>query len=145
MRNLSHSILFILIAILASAQLPSQTIKGIVLEASSKEPLIGANVLLKGTKIGTLTDIDGSFSIDVPDTSRSELVISFIGYVTKEVKVKGSTLLEIELSESLNFLEEVVVTGLSRKARKQMTGAVSTLQCRASSVSIRGYLSLIHI
>ena len=72
------------------------------------DDIIGANVTVKGTSNGTITDIDGNFTINV-DSKNAALAISFIGYKTKEVKVDGKTHLQIVLEEDTETLDEVVV------------------------------------
>ena len=83
--------LFSVITGTVSAQ--QQTIKGQV--SDEMGPIIGANVLVKGTTIGVITDLDGNFTITVPDKETSVLQISFIGYATEEIPVKGLSLIHI--------------------------------------------------
>ncbi|WP_340203457.1 TonB-dependent receptor domain-containing protein [Ascidiimonas sp. W6] len=93
----------------------SREVKGIVKDAQNL-PLAGANVLVKGTTIGTQTDFDGNFSIELPD-GKNTLVISFIGFEPKEVDVTGKDTIEISLDESAAQLETVVVVGSRNPAR----------------------------
>jgi len=81
------------------------------------EPVIGVNVIVKGTTNGIITDIDGQFSLDVPDNAI--LVISYIGYTPQEVSVSGKTIINVSLREDTQKLDEVVVTalGIKRQAR----------------------------
>ena len=81
------SLLFCVFLFSVSAIMAQRTVTGIINDDTG-EPLIGANVLVKGTTAGTISDIDGSFSIDVPDGSNT-LVISFTGYETQEVDITG--------------------------------------------------------
>jgi len=102
-----------------------RTVSGVIIDDSG-EALIGANVLVKGTTVGTVTDIDGSYSIDVPDGSNT-LVVSSVGYATQEYDVTGLSSLDITL-ETGELLSEVVVTGLGIKKEKKALGyGVSTL------------------
>lgn len=88
--------------------------------------LIGANVLVKGTTNGNVTDIDGRVVLqDVP--ANAVLEISFIGYKTKEVPVKGQNLIRVTLSEDSETLDEVVVVGYGTMEKKQVTSAVTSL------------------
>lgn len=91
-------------------------VKGIVKD-NFGEPVIGANVTEKGTTNGMITDLDGNFSLTVQ--KNATLVISYIGYVTQEIAIKGNTNLNITLKEDSKALEEVVVIGYGT-ARKQM-------------------------
>ncbi|WP_370862161.1 SusC/RagA family TonB-linked outer membrane protein [Parabacteroides faecis] len=93
------------------------------------EPIIGANVSTKGTTLGTITDINGSFLLDVP--SETVISISYIGYLTQEVKVKQQTSLNIVLKEDTQALEEVVVVGYGTVKRANLGGAVATADAKA--------------
>ena len=75
---------------------------------STNEGMPGVNVQVKGTATGTITDFDGNYSIDVPD-SKSTLVFSFIGYVTQQVPVGGKKVLNVQLKDDTQTLDEVVV------------------------------------
>ncbi len=101
-------------------------IKGNVSIAGDNGPLPGANIVEKGTDNGVMTDIDGNFSIEVANED-AILVISFIGYTTQEVPVKGETELEIVLEEDADSLDEVVVVGFGEQKKISLTGAVSTV------------------
>jgi outer membrane biosynthesis protein TonB len=85
--------------------------KGKVLSSDDNMPIPGASVYIKGTKTGVITDTDGNFSINIPDSINKTLVADFIGMDKKEVKVKPGTQLEVMLDPSVSALSEVVVTG----------------------------------
>ena len=85
------------------------TLKGVVMDKSG-EPVIGANVMVKGTQTGTITDFDGNFTLSGV-SSGSTLVVTFIGYVTQEVAVKGQSSVTVTLAEDNQALDEVVVIG----------------------------------
>lgn len=102
----------------------TNTVNGIVLDEAAM-PLIGANVLIKGTKTGTITDVDGSFSIPVRENAT--LVISFLGYKTEEIMVQDKKELKITLVESANIMDEVVVVGYGSVRRGDLTGAVGSV------------------
>lgn len=95
------------------------SIKGQVLDTQGI-PVIGANVIVKGSTQGVVTDIDGNFMLDVADNST--LLISYIGFETKEVSVKGQTLLQVVLKEDSYSLNEVVVTALGISREKKALG-----------------------
>ena len=109
-------------------QQQSRTITGVVRDAM--DPVIGANVVVKGTTNGDVTNVDGRFTIpNVP--SNAVLQVSFIGYVTQEVNVGNQTSLEITIYEDVGALEEVVVIGYGTVAKRDLTGAVSTVKSEA--------------
>ena len=86
-------------------------------------PVIGASVVEKGnTGNGTITDIDGNFSLQVP--ANATIVISFIGYKTQEIPVNGQKSLTVQLVEDSEMLEEVVVVGYGTMRKKDLTGSV---------------------
>ncbi|KXX68196.1 hypothetical protein AVL50_20580 [Flammeovirga sp. SJP92] len=100
-------------------------IKGNV--TSAQEPLIGANVLIKGTSIGTLTDFDGNFTLTVPN-NETTLIFSYIGFFTEEVYVGSKSIVNVSLNEDAEQLEEVVVVGYGTMKKSDMTGAVNKVQ-----------------
>ena len=89
------------------------------------EPIIGANVKLKGSTNGTITDVDGNFTLN--DVSGGTLVVSFIGYKTLEVPVKGKTFPKIVLHEDTEMLDEVVVVGYGSMKKESLTGSVAVV------------------
>lgn len=95
------------------------------------EPLTGASVLIKGTQQGVSTDIDGNFALKV--AQGKTLVVSYIGYITQEVPVKGTNL-NIVLKEDQQILDEVVVVGYGTMQRKDLTGSISTVQAKDLNV-----------
>lgn len=100
------------------------TLKGVVTDAGN-ERLIGVNVVEKGTTNGTITDIDGNFSISVPDDAI--LVFSYIGYEMQEVPRNGASILNVVLKEDTGLLDEVVVVGYASMKRRDLVGAVGQI------------------
>jgi TonB-linked SusC/RagA family outer membrane protein len=100
-------------------------VRGRVLD-EKQLPLPGANILVKGTTIGTVTDIDGEFSINVPNSSPL-LVISFLGYLKQEMMVGTQSTIEVTLRTDLSDLSEVVVVGYGDQRKINMTGSVETI------------------
>jgi TonB-dependent starch-binding outer membrane protein SusC len=90
------------------------------------QPIPGANILLKGTAIGTTTDANGEYAINIPD-EKGTLIFSFIGYVTQEVEVAGRSVIDIALVSDVVALSEVVVTGYSSQSKRDITGSVATI------------------
>lgn len=103
----------------------NQTLRGTVVDKKTGEPIIGANVLVKGTTNGVITDMDGNYILDAP--AGSILVISYIGYEPFEIKATNATL-QIQLSEDAQALEEVVVVGYGVQKKATVTGSVSTVK-----------------
>ena len=97
-------------------------ITGIITDENG-EPIIGANIVEKGTTNGTITDIDGRFSLDVAD--KSVLIVSYIGYDTQTISVTSKSSYNIKLAEDTKALEEVVVIGYGSARKKDVTGALT--------------------
>ncbi len=100
------------------------TITGTITDADG-ETIIGANIMIKGTTIGTISDVNGQFTLDVDDPSVT-LVISFVGYSTQEVVPGEQQVLSITLAEDMVGLDEVVVVGYGTQKKVNLTGAVGT-------------------
>ncbi|MEI3460795.1 MAG: TonB-dependent receptor [Bacteroides eggerthii] len=100
------------------------SVKGVVKD-NFGEPVIGANVTEKGTTNGMITDLDGNFSLTVQ--KNATLVISYIGYVTQEIAIKGNTNLNITLKEDSKALEEVVVIGYGTARKSDVTGSIASV------------------
>lgn len=121
-RPLGLLLLLCLIPLCSIAQ--NIMVKGIVKD-NFGEPVIGANVTEKGTTNGMITDLDGNFSLTVQ--KNATLVISYIGYVTQEIAVKGNANLNITLKEDSKALEEVVVIGYGTARKSDVTGSIASV------------------
>jgi TonB-linked SusC/RagA family outer membrane protein len=104
----------------------NQKVSGTITDASTNEPLVGVNVIVEGTTLGTSTDIDGKYTLDVPNQN-AVLVFSFIGYNTERVTLAGSSTVDIKLVADIRSLDEVVVVGYGTMKKKDLTGSVSSL------------------
>ena len=104
-------------------------ITGRILDAKTGDPIIGANIIIKGTTSGTTSDLDGNFAISVPDTSVI-LIISFVGYKKQEISVSGQREIVIHLEEEAEELNEVVVIGYGTQKKVDLMGAVSTISTK---------------
>lgn len=93
-----------------------------------KVGLPGATVLVKGTQIATVTDVDGSFRLNTPDTDNVVLVISYIGYMPQEVPVSSSERITVQLRADIKTLNEIVIVGYGSTQKVNLTGAISTIQ-----------------
>lgn len=122
-KNRILSLLFFFMAFI-SIQVYAQDIKisGTVISGSDNYPIIGANILVKGTTIGTITDVDGNFSFEAP--KGSTLVVSYIGYQSQEMQVSGNAPIKIVLSEDSEKLDEVIVIGYGSQKKSDMTGGI---------------------
>ena len=109
-----------------AVKIPEISITGTVADASG-QPLPGANILEKGTQNGVQTDFNGNFSLDVND-SNSVIVVSYLGFLTKEITVGNQTSFTITLEEDSASLDEVVLVGYGSVSKKDLTGAVSSVK-----------------
>ena len=110
--------------------LNAQTVKGTVISGSDNEPLIGASVMVQGTKNGTVTDLDGNFTITAKNGQTLE--VSYLGFITQKVKVTGSVI-NVTLLEDKQSLDEVVVVGYGVQKKKLVTGA--TVQLKGDDIA----------
>lgn len=121
--------LFILFSLFISAGIAAQNIKvtGNVTDKFDSEPMIGASVSIKGTTTGTLTDIDGNYSLNnVPQNST--LVFSMVGYATQEIKVNNRTAINVVMEENVNELDDVVVIGYGVVRKGDLTSSISAVK-----------------
>lgn len=108
-------------------------VTGTVLDESGL-PVIGANIMVKGMNVGTITDMDGHFSLEVPYAEAS-LTVSFIGYTTQDVPLKGRKNVDVVLVEDTKTLQEVVVVGYGSQKKATLTGAVASVNVKELSQS----------
>lgn len=111
---------------MTAAYAQSGSVKGKVLDELG-EPIIGANIVEKGTTNGTITDMDGNYTLSVNDMKKAILQFSFIGYNTMEEGVKGRKSVEVKLAPSVVNLGEVVAIGYGTQTRKEITGSVANV------------------
>lgn len=124
MKRVLFAITCILFALSSMAQ--NITVSGTVVDGvHGNEPMIGANVMIKGTTQGTITDLDGQFTLSVP--KNATLVITSVGYKTQEVPVAGKTFLQVVLTEDTEVLDEVVVVGYGTMRKVDLTGSVGSV------------------
>lgn len=108
---------------LSLAALAQTTVRGTVTEAATGMPVIGASVMVQGTTVGTITDLDGNYELGVP--AGAVLVYDCIGFATVTVPVNGQSVINVQMEEDSQFLDEVVVVGYSVQKRRDVLGAVS--------------------
>lgn len=122
LRKLFVCAALLMISVVASAQIK---VKGVVTDAQG-EPVIGATVKEQGTTVGTVTDFDGKFQMEVK-SQKSVLVISYIGYQTQNITVGGQTTINVSMKEDANLLDDVVVVGYGTQKKATLTGAVASV------------------
>ena len=103
------------------------TLKGKIIDANTQEAIIGANIQVKGSNAGQISDIDGNFILNDIDAN-STLIVSYIGYLHQEIPIKGKNSLIIQLKEDTQTLNDVVVVGFAKQKKANMTGAVSSVK-----------------
>lgn len=125
---MKRSILSVFLLLLLAVNMHAQqiTVQGTVISRIDDEPLIGATVQCEATKQGTATDIDGNFSLTVPEGSL--LKVSYVGYHTTEVKAQPS--MTIYMDEDTGLLDELVVVGYQTVRKADLTGAVSVMNMK---------------
>lgn len=104
----------------------SITVTGKVMDGDLNEPIIGANVIEKGTPNGAITNLDGEYSINVP--SNATLIVSFVGMQTQEIKVAGRRTIDVTLKTDLQSLDEVVVVGYGTTRKRDLTGSIVSVK-----------------
>ena len=119
-------LLGLLLMVTTSAFAQNITVKGKVTDAQTNEGIPGANVVVKGTTNGTITDPDGNYALSVP--SDATLEFSFIGYAPQEVLVKGKSVIDVKLAVSSQELDEVVAIGYGTVKKRDITGSVASVQ-----------------
>ncbi|MDO5979099.1 SusC/RagA family TonB-linked outer membrane protein [Flavivirga spongiicola] len=115
---------FLISTLLLGSALNAQTITGTVSDNNGAIP--GVNIIIKGTLIGTTTDFDGNYNIEITN-SNAILVFSMMGYTTQEISVNGQSQINVLLSEDLQALDEIVLVGYSLRKKSTLTGAVSVV------------------
>lgn len=110
-----------------------RTVTGTVFDANTKETLVGANVKIKGTDVGTITDLDGNFSISV-NSSKDVLVVSYMGYKTVEQAVEDMGVIKIELPSDSELLNEVVVVGFGTQKKVSVVGSITNIKAASLKV-----------
>lgn len=119
-------LVFFCLFFITSAFAQNITVKGTVTDAATGESLIGVSVAVKGTTVGTQTDVNGAYSINAP--SASTLAFTYIGYTTQEIPVNGNAIINVKLLAQNNELQQVVVIGYGTQRKVDNTGSVATVK-----------------
>ena len=124
MKKLTY-LLFCLILGIGMATAQTTKVTGTVISADDNEPIIGASIVVKGTMVGTVTDFDGAFSLDVPSSAKT-LVVSYVGMKTQEIEVKSN--LRILMQTDNQSLDEVVVVAYGTAKKESFTGSAEIIK-----------------
>ncbi|MCB0592550.1 MAG: TonB-dependent receptor [Lewinellaceae bacterium] len=118
-------ILFLMLGVAVGASAQSMTVSGTVTDEAG-EPLIGASILVQGTTTGTITDIDGTYSLNVE--KGATMVVSYTGYAAQTIEVGNQTTIDITMQPDAEILSEIVVTGYQTQRKRDISGAVSVVK-----------------
>lgn len=116
--------LMLLLALFSFNAIAQKDISGRIESSKDKQPLAGVTVLVKGSKIATQTNVDGTFKLNVP-SGESILLITAVGYEPQEISISGKASVMVELKEIISALNEIVVTGYTSQRKKDITGSVA--------------------
>lgn len=127
MKRLLHrfSLSVVMVLFACSFALAQKTVTGTVTDGETNEPLIGASILVTGTSSGTITDIDGTYSISLPDGAES-LTISYTGFSTQTIEIGSQSVIDVAMAAG-ELLDEVVVVGYGTQREKEITSAVTSV------------------
>lgn len=131
---MKYSILILILSLITSDLISQQvTITGVV-KGAERETLPGVNIVEKGTANGTVTDLEGNFSLSL-SSAEPVIILSYLGYVSQEIAVRDKTELNIILNEDLMDLEEVVVVGYGTAKKSDLTGSISSVKPNELNIS----------
>lgn len=123
-KKIFRCISFLLLFIAGTASVYADTVRGTVVDDTG-EPLIGATIALKGGSAATASDIDGNYSLQVPDLKTAVLKVSYVGYLPQKIKVNGRSTVDVTLQTNAEQLEEVVVVGYGQQKKASVVGAIT--------------------
>ena len=131
---------FVIIAFCNFTTLAQRTITGTVTDAENGETLIGANVFVDGTGVGTATDIDGFYSLEVPN-SATQLIFSYTGYAEQRITLGASNTVNVVMSSG-ELLDEVTIIGYGTVKREDATGSIQTVDSKTFNTVSYTHLTL---
>ncbi|HEU5292464.1 MAG TPA: TonB-dependent receptor [Cyclobacteriaceae bacterium] len=130
-------LLLTILTLILPAAVVAQTVTGKVTSASEPNGLPGVSIQVKGTSLGSLTDMNGDYSINAP--ANSVLVFSFVGYETQEITYNGEPVLNVVLVEKPTELDEIIVVGYSATTKRDITGSIASIKSeKFKDISING-------
>jgi len=135
MKNLK--LILMLVSFLTSGYIYAQqaTITGTVVDGGNNEPLPGVNIVIEGTTTGTISSIDGTYSLKVDNLS-GNLIFSFMGFTSQTVAINGRTTIDVKLASDVQLLDELVVVGYGTQKKSDLTGAVSVVDANEAKKTI---------
>lgn len=139
MKNKCINLLFLLFSLMSVSAYAQIKVEGSVFDENDN-PLIGVSVFTENRKTGTVTNVDGHFSIMVPNAN-SYLIFSYVGYMTQKVQLKGKKILKIVMREDAELLDEVVVVGYGTQKKINVTGAIAQVDSKELKMAPSGNLS----
>ena len=128
-KSISEFIMCFMLSLFSLTAFAQIKITGTASDAETGEPLSFITIQIKGTTAGTTSDMDGNYSIEVPNRD-AILVYSYIGYRSQEIKVGNQTHINVRLSEDVETLDEVVVVGYGVQNKRDVTGSNKLFRCR---------------
>ncbi len=126
--KIRYFLLVLFLGISVASAFAQVNVSGTVTDASNQSTIPGVSILVKGTSSGTVTDIEGKYSISVD--SKAVLVFSYIGFTSQEIPVQGKTIINVSLSAEAQQLEQLIVTGYSTQKKVDVTGAISVVEMK---------------
>lgn len=125
------------IAISPVSEIQQIRVTGTVSDITTGEPIVGANVIVEGTTLGVITDVNGKFTIDVPGKD-ANILISFVGFNTERIGVAGQTNIDVKLVPDITKLDEIVVIGYGTVKKSDLTGAVTSVSSKDLGSKVAG-------
>lgn len=110
----------------AQRNLETEKVTGVVKDFNTEETLPGVSIMIEGTNIGTVTDIEGNYAIECP--TNSTLVFSFIGYASQKINTNGGNVFDVQLQRDVKSIDEVVIVGYGSQKKANLTGSVATIE-----------------
>ena len=126
MKNYKSLLLLIALFLFITVTAKSQTVSGTVVDAQTGEPLIGVNIILQGTTSGTTTNVDGQYSITLPDLE-GRLIFSYVGFISRIMDIDGRTQINVNLEPDIVMGDEFIVVGYGLQQKSLVTGAISRI------------------
>lgn len=129
-QNIARLIIFTIAFSLTPLTLAAQdaeTVRGLLVDANTKETLVGVSVMLLGSQQGTVSDFDGAFEIRVPSLKSAKLKFTYIGYSAIEIPLEGRNYLRVELKENTQLIDEIVVIGYGKQKKESVIGSISSI------------------
>jgi len=125
---MKRTLLLSLNLFLATLAFAQTRVEGVVSDAESGETLIGVSVAVKGQALGAVTDINGQYTLSIPDAGAAILVFTYTGYSFREIALEGRSRLDVRLSQDVTMIEQVVVVGYGTQKKSDLTGAIGTIK-----------------